>query len=108
MRRSSRADRTGCGPIAEPPKLDLVCLWDVKSRVLEKSGLVSIHRRSESFDQLGGMKNLEPFGLRAMRRQGEGRGNETGRPTVVLDVAALLGSFVGQSESNVRTALRLA
>jgi SpoVK/Ycf46/Vps4 family AAA+-type ATPase len=35
-------------------------------------------------------------------------GNETGRPTVVLDVGALLGSLVGQSESNVRAALRLA
>jgi SpoVK/Ycf46/Vps4 family AAA+-type ATPase len=35
-------------------------------------------------------------------------GNETGRPTVVLDVGALLGSLVGQSESNIRTALKLA
>ena len=35
-------------------------------------------------------------------------GNETGRPTVVLDVGALLGSLVGQSESNVRAALKLA
>ena len=35
-------------------------------------------------------------------------GNETGRPTVVLDVGALLGSLVGQSESNVGAALKLA
>jgi SpoVK/Ycf46/Vps4 family AAA+-type ATPase len=35
-------------------------------------------------------------------------GNETGRPTVILDVGNLLGSLVGQSESNVRAALRLA
>jgi SpoVK/Ycf46/Vps4 family AAA+-type ATPase len=35
-------------------------------------------------------------------------GNETGRPTVVLDVGNLLGSLVGQSESNVRAALKLA
>jgi SpoVK/Ycf46/Vps4 family AAA+-type ATPase len=35
-------------------------------------------------------------------------GNETGRPTIVLDVSALLGSLVGQSESNVRAALKLA
>ena len=35
-------------------------------------------------------------------------GNETGRPTVVLDVGTLLGSLVGQSESNVRAALKLA
>ena len=35
-------------------------------------------------------------------------GNETGRPTVILDVGALLGSLVGQSESNVHAALKLA
>ena len=35
-------------------------------------------------------------------------GNETGRPTLVLDVGGLLGSLVGQSEANVRTALKIA
>ena len=34
-------------------------------------------------------------------------GHETGRPTLVLDVGALLGSLVGQTEANVRQALRL-
>jgi len=87
----------------------------------------------ENFQQLGGLENLKAFCLRAMRRQGEPRadrrprgvlllsppgcgksqfakalGNETGRPTVVLDFGALLGSLVGQSESNVRAALKLA
>ena len=108
-------------------------LWEIKAGQLKKSGLVSIHRGSESFDQLGGLDNLKAFCLRAMRRQSEGTvsnrprgvlllsppgcgksqfakalGNETGRPTVVLDVGALLGSLVGQSESNVRAALKLA
>ena len=108
-------------------------LWEIKAGQLKKSGLVSIHRGSESFQQLGGLDNLKAFCLRAMRRQGEGQpnnsprgvlllsppgcgksqfakalGNETGRPTVVLDVGALLGSLVGQSESNVRAALKLA
>ena len=113
--------------------LDPACIWDVKSQQLKKSGLVSIHRGIESFDQLGGLENLKAFCLRAMRRQSEGTvsnrprgvlllsppgcgksqfakalGNETGRPTVVLDVGNLLGSLVGQSESNVRAALNLA
>jgi len=34
-------------------------------------------------------------------------GNETGRPTLVLDVGSLLGSLVGQSEANIRQALRI-
>ena len=108
-------------------------LWEIKAGQLRKSGLVSIHRGSESFQQLGGLENLKAFCLRAMRRQGEGQpnnrprgvlllsppgcgksqfakalGNETGRPTVVLDIGNLLGSLVGQSESNVRAALKLA
>ena len=114
-------------------RLEPDTLWELKSQQLKKSGLVSIHRGSESFDQLGGLENLKAFCLRAMRRQSEGTvsnrprgvlllsppgcgksqfakalGNETGRPTVVLDVGALLGSLVGQSESNVRAALKLA
>jgi hypothetical protein len=108
-------------------------LWEIKAGQLKKSGLVSIHRGSESFQQLGGLENLKAFCLRVMRRQSEGTvsnrprgvlllsppgcgksqfakalGNETGRPTVVLDVGNLLGSLVGQSESNVRAALKLA
>jgi hypothetical protein len=114
-------------------RLEPETLWELKSQQLRKSGLVSLHRGTESFDQLGGLDNLKAFCLRAMRRQSEGTvsnrprgvlllsppgcgksqfakalGNETGRPTVVLDVGALLGSLVGQSESNVRAALKLA
>jgi hypothetical protein len=114
-------------------KIQSDTLWEIKAGQLKKSGLVSIHRGNENFQQLGGLENLKAFCLRAMRRQGELRtdrrprgvlllsppgcgksqfakalGNETGRPTVVLDVGNLLGSLVGQSESNVRAALKLA
>ncbi len=34
-------------------------------------------------------------------------GNETGRPTLVLDVGALMGSLVGQTESQTRQALKI-
>jgi len=114
-------------------KLEPETLWELKSQQLKKSGLVSLHRGTESFQQLGGLENLKAFCLRAMRRQSHPKagnrprgvlllsppgcgksqfakalGNETCRPTVVLDVGALLGSLVGQSESNVRAALKLA
>jgi SpoVK/Ycf46/Vps4 family AAA+-type ATPase len=35
-------------------------------------------------------------------------GNETGRPTLVLDVGTLMGSLVGQTEQQTRQALRIA
>src|SRR5581483_196804 len=35
-------------------------------------------------------------------------GNETGRPTLILDVGALYGSLVGATEANIRQALRVA
>src|SRR6185369_15500480 len=34
-------------------------------------------------------------------------GNETGRPTLILDVGTLMGSLVGQTEERVRQALRI-
>ena len=42
-------------------RLDPACIWDVKSQQLKKSGLVSIHRGTESFQQLGGLDNLKAF-----------------------------------------------
>ena len=114
-------------------KLEPETLWELKSQQLKKSGLVSLYRGTESFQQLGGLENLKAFCLRAMRRQSDATsgnrprgvlllsppgcgksqfakalGNETGRPTVILDIGNLLGSLVGQSESNVRAALKLA
>lgn len=108
-------------------------VWDLKSQVLKKSGLVSLHSGSEQFDQLGGLANLKAFCLRAMRRQskqdtrlqprgvlllsppGCGKsqfakalGNETHRPTLTFDVGRQMASLVGESERNVRQALQIA
>lgn len=107
-------------------------VWDLKAQALERSGLLTLHRGSESFDQLGGLDNMKSFCLRAMRKQGaadsdrrprgilllsppgcgksqfaKALGNETQRPTVVMDIGSLMGSLVGQSEANMRRALRL-
>ena len=113
-------------------KLAPEAVWELKSQTLKKSGILGLHRGDESFDQLGGLDNLKRFCLRLLRPQrskqshrprgvlllsppGCGKsqwakalGNETGRPTLTLDVGTLLGSLVGQSEQNVRQALRIA
>jgi SpoVK/Ycf46/Vps4 family AAA+-type ATPase len=108
-------------------------LWTLKSQALKKNGLLELYRGDESFDRLGGLDNLKAFCLRAMRKQGQqdplrrplgvllvsppGCGksafskslsNETGRPTLTLDIGSLLGSLLGQSEANLRQALKIA
>jgi len=107
-------------------------IWQLKSQALVKSGLLSLHRGGEKFDQLGGLDSLKAFSRRALLRShrdahaprprgvlllgvpGTGKsafckalGNETGRPTLILDVGSLLGSLVGQSEERTRQALRI-
>jgi hypothetical protein len=104
-------------------------LWELKAQSLKKNNLLTLHRGSERFDDLGGLANLKDFCRRALRTSrrvqprgilllgvpGTGKsafarslGNETGRPTLLLDVGAMLGSLMGQSEGNLRQALRVA
>jgi ATPase family associated with various cellular activities (AAA) len=112
--------------------LQVETLWELKSQTLRKSDLLTLHRGGERFDDLGGLEALKAFCKRALRScsspdsrvrprgvlllspPGCGKsqfckalGNETGRPTLVLDVGSLLGSLVGQSEANIRQALRI-
>lgn len=112
-------------------RLEPSTLWELKTQSLLKTGLLSLHRGPETFAELGGLDALKAFCLRSLqstRRQnitlrprgvlllgvpGSGKsalckalGNETGRPTLILDVGALMGSLVGQSEERTRQALR--
>ena len=113
-------------------RLDPEAVWELKTQSLQKSGLLSLHRGKEIFGDLGGLEALKAFCLKALRTRqaedavtprgilllgvpGTGKscfakalGNQTGRPTLVLDVGALMGSLVGQTEQNIRSALRIA
>lgn len=104
-------------------------IWELKAQALKKSNLLTLHRGQENFSSLGGLGNLKDFCQRALRPgrevkprgvlllgvSGSGKsqfckalGNETGRPTLILDVGSLMASLVGQSEANLRQALRIA
>ncbi len=119
--------------IARHGRLSADVIWELKAQTLKKSGLLQLYRGTERFADLGGMESLKDFCRRTLRRRTEvnstvqprgilllsppgcgksalakALGNEVGRPTIILDVGALLGSLVGQSEQNIRQALKIA
>lgn len=107
-------------------------IWEVKAQQLKKSALLTLHEGGERFADLGGLAALKEFCRRALATSnraatvaakgvlllspaGCGKsafckalGNEVGRPTLRLDVGALMGSLVGQTEANVRRAIATA
>ncbi len=104
-------------------------IWELKSQMLKKSGLLEMYRGDVEFDSLGGLHALKSFCKRALSRSGgnvkpkgvmllsppgcgksqfcKALGRETGRPVIILDVGSLMGSLVGQTEQRTRQALRI-
>lgn len=107
-------------------------VWELKTQALKKSGLLSLCRSKADFSSLGGLAAIKAFTKRALLRSGrttvharprgvlllsppgcgksefcKALGSEVGRPVLMLDVGALMGSLVGQSEERTREALRI-
>ncbi len=108
-------------------------VWELKASMLKKSGLLQLYKSSDDFTSLGGLDSLKAFCKRSLLQHGRDNplkrargvlllgvpgtgksafakalGKETGRPTLILDIGALMGSLVGQTEQNVRRALQIA
>ncbi len=104
-------------------------IWDLKAQTLRKQNLLTLHRGREDFASLGGLAALKDFCRRALQPgrsvkprgslllspPGCGKsafcralGNETGRPVLTLDIGNLMGGLVGDTERNVRQALKIA
>ena len=111
-------------------RLEASTIWQLKAAELKKSNLLTLYRGEESFADLGGLENLKGFCLRVLRPKpadkpkargilligppGTGKsacakalGNETNRPTLILDPGSLMASLVGQTEERTRQALRI-
>ncbi|PQO29828.1 AAA family ATPase [Bremerella cremea] len=113
-------------------RIEPSAIWELKSQTLLNNGLLSLHRGSETFSDLGGLEALKHFCTRTLRPRsipstsvkakgvlllgvpGTGKsalakalGNEIGRPTLTLDVGALMGGIVGQTEERTRRALAI-
>ncbi|WP_417388669.1 AAA family ATPase [Gimesia sp.] len=110
-------------------KITPAAIWELKTQTLKKSGLLTLHRGAESFESLGGLtslkefttrilqpneRGLQPRGILLLSPPGCGKsqfcktlGNKVGRPVLILDVGALLGSLVGESEKRTRQALQI-
>lgn len=112
-------------------RITSVAVWELKSGMLKKSGLLDLQQGTETFQSLGGLETLKAFcrqtlkphrrsaltrarGVLLLSPPGCGKsqfckslGNEVGRPVLTLDVGSLLGSLVGQSEERTRQALRI-
>ncbi len=107
-------------------KLEPDAIWEIKQGTVKKSGLMTLHRNGMKLDSLGGLNGLKNFCTKALKSPsakgilllgvpGTGKshfakalGNECGRPTLLLDIGALMGSLVGETETNIRHALRIA
>lgn len=103
-------------------------VFALKAQALTKTGYLRLSTSKRRFDELGGLQNIKDFCLRvlspnpdrignpqgvlALGPPGTGKtafaealGNEVGLPTVILDIGALKGSLVGQSEERTRQAI---
>ena len=106
-------------------------VWELKTQMLKKGGLVSLYRGTDDFTSLRGLSALKAFCKQALalagsdpRKRARGvlllsppgcgksqfckaLGKEVGRPVLILDVGSLMSSLVGQSEERTRQALKI-
>lgn len=105
-------------------------IWEIKAGTLKKANLLTLSQDKMTFADLGGLDALKDFCKRALSSPstkarakgvlllglpGTGKtafakalGNETKRPTLLLDLGRLKGGLVGQSEQQIRSALKIA
>lgn len=130
MSRRAFEDAVGLS-LAKHGQLRHSTIWDLKSQDLRKRGILEIYKGGDTFADLGGLENfkvfskqllrprdnplLRPHGLLLLGVPGAGKsalikalGNETNRKVLMMDMGALRSKFQGETDANVRQALKIA
>lgn len=119
-------------------KGDVHTIIDIKSQIIKKESLLEFIKITENIENVGGMKNLKdwvlqkkkvifnlsdaynyglenPKGILLFGMPGCGKSlvakvisNEWKLPLLRLDIGMILGPYVGQSEENIRRAIKIA
>lgn len=129
---SNEAENAFAFSIAEKRKLDVELIKQLKVSSLKKHESIEIVCPTQGFESLGGLKAIKDFCLKSLlamtsQKKAKPRGvillgvpgtgksalakalsYETKIPLLNLNLGGLYGSLVGQTESNVRRALRIA
>lgn len=106
-------------------RFDATVIAEMKGQMVKKNAALSLSSFRERFNRIGGLDNLKEFTLRTARDErargilllgvpGVGKslfakalGNELRLPTLSLDMGAVFGSLVGESERKVGDALKI-
>ena len=103
------------------------CIAKMKSQLVKKSGTLSYSTFKEKFTDIGGLDILKEFSMKLVSDStgsakgclltgvpGCGKsmlvkalGNEVNLPVICLDFGSMFGSYVGESESRMRSALKI-
>jgi ATP-dependent 26S proteasome regulatory subunit len=61
-------------------------VWELKTQMLKKSGLLSLHRGNEDFNNLGGLAALKAFCKRSLLQPSRSNPNKRPRGVLLLGV----------------------
>ena len=130
MSRRAFEDALGLS-LAKHGRMSPEVIWDLKAQDLKKRGILEIYSGTDTFDSLGGLSQFKAFSKQLLKRRdnpllrphgllllgvpGAGKsalakalGNETQRKVLMLDMGAMRSKFQGETDANVRAALKMA
>lgn len=118
--------------IVDKKPFDVATIQKHKAQAVKRSGLLTISSDPDTFEQMGGLSHFKDYTAKLLRRRpanpllnpkgllllgvpGSGKsqavkclGNATNRPVLCMDVGALRSKYQGETDQNMRNALRIA